>query len=224
MTSLSIRITAGLAALAGAAVVTACSTATTTREHATHESTSHESTGASASAPSSATSAASATPADPSAGHDAEDVTFAQMMIPHHQQAVELSALVPDRSTDPDLLKLASAIADQQQPEIDTMRRLLTSWGVNPDDAGAHAGHGDGAMAGMVDEETMSKLATLSGAEFDQLWLTSMIAHHRGAIEMANTEIDGGQNSDMLELARNIVTAQQAEIDQMTAMLSGAGG
>ena len=79
-------------------------------------------------------------------------------------------------------------------------------------------------MAGMVDAATMTKLTSLSGQPFDVLWLQSMIAHHQGAIEMAQTEIADGINPDMVNLARNIVTAQQAEIDQMQRMLAELGG
>ncbi len=74
-------------------------------------------------------------------------------------------------------------------------------------------------MAGMVDEATMAKLETLKGTEFDTLWLQSMIGHHQGAIEMAKAELADGQNVDAKQLAQNIITAQQAEIDQMKKML-----
>ena len=76
-------------------------------------------------------------------------------------------------------------------------------------------------MAGMVDAATMARLATLEGAEFDTLWLQSMIGHHEGAIEMAQTELSTGANPDAKKMAQDIVTAQQAEIDQMQKMLSG---
>lgn len=148
------------------------------------------------------------------AAHNTEDVMFAQMMIPHHQQAIELAALVPGRSTNPELLALATRIAGEQQPEIDTMKALLLQWDADP--SAGHGGHG--GMAGMVDEATMNRLMALSGPAFESLWLQSMISHHRGAIEMAETEIADGRNADMTTLAKNIVAAQQAEIDQMTTM------
>lgn len=78
-----------------------------------------------------------------------------------------------------------------------------------------------GAMNGMVDDATMSRLETLKGPAFDQLWLQSMIGHHEGAIAMANTEIADGANADAKTLAQQIVTAQQAEITQMKQMLGG---
>jgi uncharacterized protein (DUF305 family) len=74
-----------------------------------------------------------------------------------------------------------------------------------------------------VDEATMVRLEALKGPAFDTLWLQSMIAHHQGAIEMANVEIAEGSNVDMVGLARAVVTAQQAEIDQMEQMLAGMG-
>ena len=67
------------------------------------------------------------------AGYNADDVAFATNMIPHHQQAIDLAALVPDRSTKPELTKLASAIADAQGPEIETMKVFLVQWKENPD-------------------------------------------------------------------------------------------
>jgi uncharacterized protein (DUF305 family) len=194
------RITAALAGAAAIVALSSCSTAT------------KEDRGAQ-------TSAASVT----QAVHNADDVMFAQMMIPHHQQAVELSALVPDRSTDPAVVKLASAISAQQQPEIDTMRASLTQWGVNPDEMAHGSGHAGMTMQGMVDDATMVKLEALKGPEFDELWLKSMISHHQGAIEMANVEIKDGTNPEMITLAKNIVSAQQAEIDQMKTMLAAVG-
>jgi len=159
------------------------------------------------------------------AGFDADDVTFATNMIPHHQQAVELSDLVPDRTTNPELLALARQISGAQQPEIDTMKAFLVQWNENPQDSSGHDGHGamtdHGEMAGMVDDATMAKLQTLQGTEFDTLWLNSMIGHHQGAIEMAKAELANGQNVDAKTLAQQIITAQQGEIDQMQKMLAG---
>ncbi|TPG25560.1 DUF305 domain-containing protein [Mycobacterium hodleri] len=76
-------------------------------------------------------------------------------------------------------------------------------------------------MQGMVDDATMMRLAAMTGAEFDKLWLQSMIAHHEGAIAMADTEIADGANADAKTLAKQIVTAQQAEISQMKQMQGG---
>jgi uncharacterized protein (DUF305 family) len=154
------------------------------------------------------------------AGYNADDVAFATNMIPHHQQAVELSAMVPDRSTSADLIALAKQISAAQQPEIEIMKVFLVQWNENPDTNSGHAGH-DSTMQGMVDGPTMTKLGSLNGAEFDKLWLASMISHHEGAIEMAKAEIANGDNVDAKTLAKNIVATQGAEIGQMKQMLGG---
>ena len=154
------------------------------------------------------------------AGYNADDVAFATNMIPHHQQAVDLSALAPARSTNADLVALAQHISAAQQPEIEVMKVFLVQWNENPDTNAGHAGHGN-TMADMVDAATMTKLQSLNGAEFDKLWLESMIGHHQGAIEMAKAEIANGDNVDAKALAKNIVTTQEAEIGQMKQMLGG---
>jgi uncharacterized protein (DUF305 family) len=154
------------------------------------------------------------------AGYNADDVAFATNMIPHHRQAVELSALVPDRSTNAELVALAQQISAAQQPEINVMKVFLVQWNENPDTNSGHAGHGN-AMQGMVDAATVTKLESLTGAEFDKLWLESMIGHHQGAIEMAKAEIANGDNVDAKNLAKNIVTTQEAEIGQMKQMVGG---
>jgi uncharacterized protein (DUF305 family) len=154
------------------------------------------------------------------AGYNADDVAFATNMIPHHQQAVDLSALVPDRSTNAQLVALAQQISAEQQPEINVMKVFLVQWNENPDTNSAHSGHGN-PMQGMVDAATMTKLTSRSGAEFDRLWLESMISHHQGAIEMAKAEIANGDNVDAKTLAKNIVTSQESEIGQMKQMLGG---
>jgi uncharacterized protein (DUF305 family) len=154
------------------------------------------------------------------AGFNADDVAFATNMIPHHTQAVDLSALVPDRSTNAELIALAQQISAAQQPEINVMKVFLVQWNENPDTNSGHAGHGN-TMQGMVDAATMTKLQSLNGAEFDKLWLESMIGHHQGAIEMAKAEIANGDNVDAKSLAKNIVTTQEAEIGQMKQMLGG---
>ena len=154
------------------------------------------------------------------AGYNADDVAFATNMIPHHQQAVDLSALVPDRTTNAELLAMATQISTAQQPEISVMKVFLVQWNENPDTSSGHTGHG-ATMQGMVDEVTMTKLKSLNGAEFDKLWLESMISHHQGAIEMAKAEITNGDNVDAKALAKNIVTTQEAEIGRMKQMLGG---
>jgi uncharacterized protein (DUF305 family) len=154
------------------------------------------------------------------AGYNADDVAFATNMIPHHQQAVQMSALVPERSTNPEVIELATQISAAQEPEIQALKVFLVQWNENPDTSTGHEGHG-APMQGMVDEATMTKLQSLNGAEFDTLWLQSMIGHHQGAIEMAKAELANGENVDAKRLAQTIVDTQQAEIGQMNQMLEG---
>ena len=154
------------------------------------------------------------------APNNAADVAFVSGMIPHHEQAVEMSALVPQRSTNPEVIKLAADISAAQEPEIQTMKGFLAQW--NAGEGSGHEGHDMGAMTGMVDDGSMAKLETLKGADFDKLWLTSMIGHHEGAVTMAKTEIADGANADAKALAGHIVTAQEAEIAQMKKMVAAS--
>lgn len=147
------------------------------------------------------------------AQHNADDVAFAVNMRPHHQQAVELSAMVPSRTTNPDLLVVAKHISMDQQAEIRTFNGLLARWG-NP-----VAPRGGMTMSGMVDTSTMIKLRSLRGTAFDELWMTSMIAHHQGAITMAQAELARGQSPDARHIAEMIVTAQKREISRMKDLL-----
>jgi uncharacterized protein (DUF305 family) len=197
MMSTTSRIVAVTAALATAVVVSSCSKTEDHSQHATSTSTT-----------------------DTVAAHNADDIMFAQMMIPHHEQAVELAGLAAEHTTNQAVLTLASTISAQQQPEINAMKALLLQWDVDPNAMGDHGGHGAG-MQGMVDDATMTKLKSLNGPQFDTLWLQAMIGHHQGAIEMAKAEIANGQSVDMKAMATNMVTAQQAEINQMKQMLGG---
>ncbi|EHB55358.1 protein of unknown function DUF305 [Mycolicibacterium rhodesiae JS60] len=197
MMSTPVRIVAVTAALATAVVVSSCAK---TEDHSQH--------------------AASTTTSSTVAAHNADDIMFAQMMIPHHEQAVELAGMASEHSTNQAVLALASTISAEQQPEINAMKALLLQWDVDPNSTGDHGGHG-ASMQGMVDDATMAKLKSLNGPEFDTLWLQAMIGHHQGAIEMAKAEIANGQSVDMTAMAKNMLTAQQAEIDQMKQMLGG---
>jgi uncharacterized protein (DUF305 family) len=200
MPSTTRRVAAALAALAAALFLSSCSNSSD--DHVDHPGTDQP------------------VITEQPAGYNADDVAFATNMIPHHQQAVDLSAMVPDRSTDAELVALANQISAAQQPEINVMKVFLVQWNENPDTNSGHAGHGN-TMQGMVDPATMTKLESLNGPEFDKLWLQSMISHHQGAIEMAKAEIANGDNVDAKNLAKNVVTTQEAEIGQMKQMLGG---
>lgn len=206
MSHLAARVAAVLAALATAVFLSACTTSESRDAGDGHSDHQH--------------SESSAAPGDDAgqAAHNAADVTFASEMMPHHKQALELTDLARDRSTDPALLELAGAIAAVQGPEMGQLADMLRSWGQDPDAAMAHHG-GHSSMPGMVDDATMQRLRTLDGREFDTLWLESMISHHEGAVEMAKTELADGSSAEAKELAQHIVDTQQAEIDQMRQML-----
>ncbi|MFE6666572.1 DUF305 domain-containing protein [Streptomyces sp. NPDC057697] len=155
------------------------------------------------------------------------DVEFAQRMIPHHQQAVEMAALADGRAADPGIRKLATAIEKAQDPEIDTMRRWLTSWGVPQPSASSSMGdmpgmdHGpDGSgMPGMMSDKDMSELTAARGKDFDKKFAQLMIGHHQGAVTMAEAERKNGADADAKKLADAVVTAQTAEIEQLNKIL-----
>ena len=153
------------------------------------------------------------------------DVTFAQEMIPHHEQATEMAALAQDRTTNPEILDIASRIEAAQDPEIETMTTWLQEWGVPEDSTNEHSemNHGQGSessMPGMMSEDDMTALEDATGVEFDQMFLTMMIEHHEGAIVMAKTEIDSGTNPDAIALAEQIEAAQTAASAEMEALLA----
>lgn len=144
------------------------------------------------------------------------DQMFATMMIPHHQQAVEMSDMVLSKSdVDPRVMELAQQIKDAQQPEIDTMQGWLEDWGVSVD-----MGEMDMGEDGMMSEEDMSLLESATGAEASRLFLEQMILHHEGAIEMAESELEDGKNADALALAQAVVDTQSAEITLMQDLLT----
>jgi uncharacterized protein (DUF305 family) len=160
----------------------------------------------------------SSAPASP-AFNDA-DVTFAQMMIVHHQQAVEMADLAESRAADVEVKTLAETIKAAQGPEIATMTGWLSTWG-KPTTAPDGGGHGSGhaSMPGMMSDADMTKLKAAKGAAFDKQFVTMMIAHHEGAITMAKDQIAKGSNAEAKALAQQIITAQQAEIGAMNKIV-----
>ncbi|MBY6414868.1 MULTISPECIES: DUF305 domain-containing protein [Nocardiaceae] len=204
------KVMASLAAAAASAfLVVGCS------NDSTDSSMDGHSMGSMSSAPMSSAQASA------SAEFNDADVMFAQMMYPHHAQAVEMADMANGRTDNPDVLSLASAIAGAQQPEMDQMTAWLTEWGQPmPDmDMSDMGGMDHSSGSGMMTAQDMDALMAASGPEFDRQWLTMMIAHHTGAIEMANTEIADGSNPDALEMARAIVATQQQEIETMQRLL-----
>jgi uncharacterized protein (DUF305 family) len=166
----------------------------------------------------------SMTMALPSGVNDA-DVTFAQSMIPHHQQAVAMSATVLSDGADANVKDLAQRITDAQGPEIQTLTGWLKGWGrpVPSNNANGMDGmdgmSGTSGMDGMMSDSEMNSLSSVTGAELDALYLNLMIRHHQGALKMAEAEVANGQNPDAIALANSIITAQTNEITEMEALL-----
>ena len=153
-----------------------------------------------------------------SSEHNEQDVMFAQMMTPHHQQAVEMSEMLLAKEDIPtEVTDFAQQVIDAQGPEIERMNAMLEAWGEEPGMAGMD--HGSG-MGGMMSEADMAALEEAQGAEAAQFYLEQMITHHEGAVEMAQAQLDGGENPEALQLAQQIVDAQEAEIAQMEDMLA----
>ncbi|MGI5121932.1 DUF305 domain-containing protein [Marinactinospora thermotolerans] len=149
------------------------------------------------------------------------DVMFARMMIPHHEQAVEMSRLAEERAGG-EVRELAAQIEAAQGPEIEHMNRLLESWGEDPTAQPGHMDHG--GMDGMLSKEQMADLEQASGDDFDTLFLRLMIEHHEGAVDMAEGQLAEGVDPEATRLAREIVDTQEGEIAQMSRMLGEDSG
>jgi uncharacterized protein (DUF305 family) len=149
------------------------------------------------------------------AGHNAQDVMFAQMMIPHHQQAVVMAKQAATRASSPQVKTLAGQIEQAQAPEIQKMTGWLKTWGASqPSESSMHMGDG------MMSAQDMKNLGNLSGKPFDKAFLQMMTKHHQGAITMAKTEQAQGSSADAKALASSIVTSQSAEITEMQKLLN----
>jgi uncharacterized protein (DUF305 family) len=146
--------------------------------------------------------------------YDANALMFAQMMIPHHEQAVVMSDLALEISENEVIRQLATEIKGAQSPEIEQMTSWLTTAGAPTSMGMDH----NMPMQGMLTDEQLAELGTLSGAEFDRAFLEAMIEHHEGAIVMTQM-IENSDNSEVAALATAIITAQQAEIDFMKSLL-----
>ncbi|CCQ46080.1 conserved hypothetical protein [Pseudarthrobacter siccitolerans] len=206
-------LTVSAAALAAAIALAGCSTNSgSSSDGSSMPGMNHGSTGT-------ASSTAPATSAAASAGFNDADVMFAQMMIPHHTQAVTMSETmlakegIPAAVTD-----LATKIKAAQGPEIEKMTGWLKSWGQSTEmPTNMPSGH---SMSGMMGEDDMAKLEAAQGTEAAKLFLTQMIAHHEGAVEMAKTETTDGKNTDAVQLSKDIVSDQEAEIQEMKDLLA----
>ena len=207
-------LVAGVAAVAALVVLTACS------DSDSDQSAQQTSSSASVTASSAAT--------EP---HNLADVMFAQHMIPHHEQAIEMSDVVLAKDgIDPRVNELANQIKAAQGPEIDRMQGWLTEWGQSMMPSGQRTtssmpgmdmpGDSGMGMNGMMSDEDMAALQNAQGVDASRLYLTQMTVHHQGAITMAQNEIDSGQYPDTIAMARSIAQTQQQEITTMQNILA----
>ena len=195
-------LTIGVAALAMLTTLTACNSDSS--HEATHSGTTSSSVSSSVAAQQ----------------HNQADVTFAQHMIPHHQQAIEMSdTVLAKQGIDARVIDMANRIKAAQGPEIQQMQSWLSQWGVPtmPMTPGSMAGHD---VSGMMSEQDMNDLKSADGVEASKLFLTQMIAHHQGAITMGTDEIKNGQYPPAVSMAQSIVTGQQQEITEMQGILA----
>ena len=143
------------------------------------------------------------------------------MMIPHHREGVEMAELAADRAHNPKVKARAEQISAAQEPEITQLTCFLTAWGAEVPAADAMSGMDHGGMSGMpsmpgaMTPEQMEQLRTATGAGFDQMFLTMVIEHHRGAVAMTQREAEQGSNTDAQQPAEKIVADQNAEISRM---------
>jgi uncharacterized protein (DUF305 family) len=175
------------------------------------------------------------TPAKPTATrpstpplYTADDLAFLQHMIMHHQQAVDMGALMEGRAAHPELIRFAGLVADAQRAEIATMQGMLdlaAARGLTPPE---HHMHGDPPMAGMLSQAEMKALAAAKGPEFERLWLQGMMFHHEGGLAMTRAQelrqaLDGRQPFQLAGMVDDILVGQRAEIGIMQGWLTNWG-
>ena len=156
---------------------------------------------------------------------NAIDVYFAQGMIPHHAQAVQMADMALEVSANPDVKALAEQIKAAQSPEIEQMTTWLTDWDQTVPDPNAimedNMDHSGGMMmSGMMSAADMTRLGNAAGMDFDRMFLEMMILHHEGAIEMAEQQLAEGKYQPTKDLSQAVITGQQAEIDEMNALIA----
>ncbi|MER6469186.1 DUF305 domain-containing protein [Streptomyces collinus] len=178
--------------------------------------------------------------------HNAQDVAFAQGMIPHHRQALEMARLAADRASSPEVKDLAARVEKAQAPEIRTMTGWLKGWHERVPAAGTdrtdrtsqdgmagmpgmdHTGHGGATgasgMPGMMGDDDMAALKKATGRDFDARFLSLMVEHHQGAVAMAATERRKGEYGPAKRAAAAVTSAQSAEIAEMKRLLGQSAG
>jgi uncharacterized protein (DUF305 family) len=171
------------------------------------------------------------------------DVDFASQMIPHHAQALVMVDMADGRDVSPETADLMERIEAAQAPEIEQMTAWLEEWDQPVPDLEDMGGTGSGdmsgmdhgdmdhgdmddmassdGMSGMMSAEDMADLEAAEGSAFEQMWLSMMIEHHEGAVEMAEVEVAEGEYDEAVALAEEIIEAQEAEIAEMEALLEG---
>ena len=149
----------------------------------------------------------------PAPAHDPVDVAFLQDMLAYDQQAVQLCRMVPGRSTNARVITIANEISAEQANEIFGLRAQLLQW------EGPPAGPEPPKTEGGVDQATVDTLIKLRGAEFDKLWLRSMIAQRRGSVALAQHQLDHGTDPDVVSMATPIIKTHNYQIGQLTQAL-----
>ncbi|CAO5230262.1 DUF305 domain-containing protein [Frankia sp. AgKG'84/4] len=175
--------------------------------------------------------------------HNAADIAFAQRMIPHHRQAIEMADLASTRARDARVSTMARQIRATQEPQIATMTGWLTAWGRAvaapaphslPGTSPTSAPHSDhtmsdqamasmtpgGDMDGMMSVEDMTALRNARGSNFDELFLAMMIEHHQGAVSAAAAERRDGIHPPARQLAEDVQRTQTTEISDMQSLLT----
>jgi len=167
------------------------------------------------------------TAAEVSAEHNSADVDFAAGMIPHHAQALEMVEMAADRPLDPEVEELASAVAAAQEAEIETLTTWLETWEADVPDVDSMSAkemegmEGMDGMEGMMSAMSMRQLRNAPDEAFQDVWLALMLAHHKGAVAMADAEIAQGENPDAVAMAEEIRDSQSAEIETMQSLIGG---
>ncbi|MEV4901638.1 DUF305 domain-containing protein [Citricoccus sp. NPDC055426] len=212
-------------ALASALTLTACGTGAEDNGAGSESAPATSSAAATSAATETATPSAPATgsaeeiPAEEiSAEHNDADVMFAQMMLPHHEQAVQMSEMLLAKDDIPaEVTDFAQQVIDAQGPEIERMNAMLAAWDAEP--MADMEGMDHGGMSGMMSDQDLADLEAAQDTEAARLYLEQMTAHHEGAVDMAQDEVDNGQNPQAVALAEQVIDAQEAEITEMEQML-----
>jgi uncharacterized protein (DUF305 family) len=153
------------------------------------------------------------------AAHNAADVTFVQLMTPHHSQAIDMANKEVIDGSNAQVKALAKKIMAAQSPEINQMNGWMKAWGIAP---AGHQGNGSmGSMSGMMSDADMATFQKAKGAQLDRMFLEMMITHHEGAVTMGKTELLSGSNTEAKALAQSIITGQSKEIATMQQLLAG---